>query len=498
MATKIHLVPSSIPVMAAASSAAPASNAQEFEILLRRLKPDKKAAVLEKIHRLDNKELIFPQIAELAATRDYLKFQNLFLDPDFDYYALGAVEKSLITPVQFGTLMYVRAGLGGGVKVEDIQAVPLFEGNAPSPKAWKMIKETFQSRNGQFIMDDGELARFFELMRQQPVSEQRFVLIPDVRSQSRNPLNNISVRVNMHAAFNAFCGVELDQKMMRMIPSLGMVQALLDATGDDGFTFKVAIDSATEEEIRLMCIHENARDLRVHSTISPSPKKADGYDSPPIDNIWHEIYHLFTCRHVAKKARKFFSELAALFHPDRYSSRAAKQAAWEIYTTLMDLDIGHYRPDNLGKSIVNKMHMVIFYLLDVLVPARKQYYIFPQEKLSPEEELECARISKELKAKARGLFAVWCLYKSNYKDFEEVADYFDRLDLQQQQQLGEAFVWVQEMADIVSQLKIPREKFDRLSPSQMIKLAGLRNSHFSFIVQSLQEGKSAAEIVDRL
>jgi hypothetical protein len=479
-----------------AAAAAPPSK-RKFEILLRRLNPAKKEAVLEKIRTLTDKERIFTDIIELAKTRDYVRFSKLFLDPDFDYYALAAVEQNCITPLQFGTLMFVRAGLCSGVKIEDIQVIPLFDGNAASARAWHSIKQTFVSKEGRSIMEDRELSCFFEHMRLQPVSEQSFVIIPDVR-QLPESLRNISVRLNLNAYFNAFCGLYIDQKSMRVIPSMGMVKALLDATGDDGFTFEVAIDDATEEEIRLTSLHENARDLRIHSSIASAPKNADGFDSPPIDYIFHEICHLFVSRHIPKLMRKFMNELAPVVNPSRFSSRPAKQAAWEIYTTLIDLDIGLYRPDNLGKSVENQIHIVIVYVLDVLLPARKPYYIFPQEKLTNEEQKECEWISGELKEKIRGLFAVWRLYKLNYKNFDEITDYFDQLDLQLQQQIGAAFVEFEEFVNFSTLCTIPRGRFNQLSPRQIIELTDVARTSSLGLVRALQAGKSVAEILDRL
>lgn len=497
MATVVHLDHVTSPPPLSPPKAAEASHSNQFESLLRRLSPKKKEATLDKIQTLENKELIFPQIAELAARRDYSRFAQLFSDPDFDYYALAAVEQNYITAVQFGTLMFVRAGLCSGVAIQDIEVISLFDGNAPSYRAWIYIKETFKSKDGHFIMDDRELAQFFELMRKQPPSEQYLVLIPDVRRLPES-WNNISVRLNMHAYFNAFCGLEINQKKMRMIPSIGMVQALLDATGDDGFTFLLALDDATPEEIRLTCINENARDLRTHSTIAPAPNTADGFRSPPIDWIFHEIYHLFTSRHVPKPHRNFFNELATVVNPDRFSSRAAKQAAWEIYTTLIDIDIALYRPDNLGKAAVNQMHVVIVYLLDVLVPHRKRYYTYPQEPLTPEELQEYDKISAQLKEKVRGIFAVWCLYKTNYTNFEEISEYFDRLDPQIQQQIGQAFLQFYQLIEHVSQFNIPKERFDRLSPSQITELAYQIQTNFPTLLQLIASGRPVGEILESL
>jgi iron uptake system EfeUOB component EfeO/EfeM len=96
------------------------------------------------------------------------------------------------------------------------------------------------------------------------------------------------------------------------------------------------------------------------------------------------------------------------------------------------------------------------------------------------------------------LFAVWCLYKPNYKNFEEITEYFDRLDPQLQQQIGAAFSQLQELILYVSQFKIPRERFDQLSPKQIKELADQVRTNFPGFLQLLQAGQSVREILEHL
>ena len=98
-------------------------------------------------------------------------------------------------------------------------------------------------------MDEHELAQFFEFMRKLPISEQHFVIIPDTRNHTNHSqyYSNISLAVNQGGHFNVFCSLEINDEKMRMIPSFGMIKALLDATGTDGFAYKLVIGASKTE-----------------------------------------------------------------------------------------------------------------------------------------------------------------------------------------------------------------------------------------------------------
>ena len=313
---------SSSPVSASTPSNLPESK-DEFDTLTGLLDPVKKADVLEKIRALENKAANIDNVIKLANTHDFQAFSDLFLSPQFEYYALAGVQEKKISSMQFGTLMFVRAGLSEKVKIEDIKVVPLFDGEAPSTEAWDCInatlKATVKAKSGPLpdVVDKHQLAQFFEIMRTMPISEQYFVIIPDTRDQNLYVFgSNISISVNQNANFNVFCSLEIQEKKMRIIPSFGMIKALLDATGTDGFAYKLVIGASTPESLRLSVINENAREMCVHcDEIAPAPDVADNLPAPPLDYMYHDIYHLWLCRHILRRDRQFFCELADIVNP---------------------------------------------------------------------------------------------------------------------------------------------------------------------------------------
>lgn len=419
-----------------------------FDTLTNLLDPLKKASVLEKIKTLEDKKTHLDIIVELVNSRNYQSHSKFFLSSTFEYYALSAVLEQRITPVQFGTLMFVRSGLSEKINIEDMRVVPLFDKGAPATDAWNYINGTltikWNEQVSEPVIDKNELAQFFEIMRTMPTSEQSFVLIPDTRDPFVPGKNiNISYNVNFQQRFNAFCGLEINGKRMRMIPSFGMVQALLDATGTDDFRLKPVIGESTPESLRLSILNENAREMCIHCPeIAPAPNEADGSPAPALDFMYHDIYHIWVCRYVAKKHRQFFCELAATVNPDNFPSRAAKQAAEHLYLTLLDLDfVSYYRPDiwNRPVDIEKASFKALEFALGHFVEARKN--TFPsKEILTSEEQRESRTVFLQLTNKLKGLFVIWKLYKTNYNNFEEITNYFDQLDSKLQQHFGEDFL----------------------------------------------------------
>ena len=179
-------------------------------------------------------------------------------------------------------------------------------------------------------MDDIQLAHFFELIRTMPLSAQHFVLVPDENRDA----TTISKILYEEAFFNVFNRLEIGGKKMRMIPSFGMVKALCDATGNDGFTFKLVVGESTPESLRRSIIEQNVREVCIHCPeIAPAPPTADGFSAKPIDFMYHDIYHVYVCRFVPEKVRKFFCELADTVNPDKLNNtdEMAKFAAMSLY-----------------------------------------------------------------------------------------------------------------------------------------------------------------------
>ena len=468
-------------------SITPASN-DEFDTLTELLDPIKKAEVLEKIGTLENKEANLAKVIELANTHDFQSFSDFFISPQFEYYALAGVKEGKITAMQFGTLMYVRAGLSKGVKIEDLQVVPLFDKDAPSAKALEYIKATLRPESPDFsvqdALDEQQLTQFFEIMRTLPISEQYLVIIPDTRdfTQSRS---NVSLVISQEHNFNVFCGLEINEKKMRMIHSMGMIKALIDATGTDGFTFKLVIGPSTPKSLKFSILEDNAREMCIHcDEIAPAPSTADGIPAPALDFMYHDLYHLWVCRHIVKEHRKFFCELAEVFNPDKFSSAAAKSAAMDLYAMLVDLDMGSYRPDIAGLVDIDQVSSEAMRLQFESLSARRS----SREHLSTEEQLQSDIICNEFKGKINTLMAIWKLLKKDYSKFEEITDIYGALDPQSQKEIGDDFLEFEANVRNSPEIVFTPEEFAKLKLNELGEAIKLINDNRCGLIDFAESG----------
>jgi len=334
--------------------------------LIALLTPIRTNSIVKKIHELVDKDKMITDLI-CAIEEDNYK-APVFSHPDVDYYALDAVCQNKLTIAQFVTLMYLKAGICGSVKAEDVRVVPLFEGedNHISQEAWNLIKETLAIPaniglgSGSPYMEDAALNRWFEIMRIQPKSEQRFSIIPDSRDKdaahrfSTNiaaglPVNksdvsgtSIADAVNNDAGFNVFCGLaRQNNKLVRMIPSFSMMQAfLITQFGENAVTLKPVFNIPSLKRIA-KSLANNERELSVPFPGISLPKTADGCSAPTIDFIFHDFYHTVIASAILPNHRKAFLELAAFVHtlqlPDAY-----KKIVKNMYAALVDLEMNGY------------------------------------------------------------------------------------------------------------------------------------------------------------
>lgn len=305
----------------------------EFDQLVERL--DKKS-LLDRIDALPDRDKVVESVVELASTRDYRKFSDLFTSKDFEYYGLYAVQKGRLSALQFATLMFVRAGLGKEVKVEDLEVFPLFTDDAPSSAAWLTIPSTFSSK---FELTKEKRALFIEEMRAMPPSEKYFVVVPDTRNRNED---NVSWRINAIVGFNIFSTIPsfCITTTTRMIPSFGMIQAFLNAKESNGVSFKLVIGESTAESIRISMLTKGAREMCVHCPeLAPAPSIADNHFASPLDFMYHDFYHLIITSTIPAEDRRFFCEAAEHFNKDDLIYQS-------YYEALIDMEIQGFPLDS--------------------------------------------------------------------------------------------------------------------------------------------------------
>jgi hypothetical protein len=184
---------------------------------------------------------------------------SIWNDEEFPLYALKALKEDLIDGMDFSTSQLFYNVINHPKNKKACRFIPLFVGNTFNPEARKLIIETLKpciiqgvelSKYEETIhnlkndfMTGKQTDLFFNMMRQLNPIQQMFCLIlepcPLVGEQAillKNNLLNKSVvdGINLkEPGFNVFNRLtnQLDKRYWRMIPSKGMMQMYLYATG---------------------------------------------------------------------------------------------------------------------------------------------------------------------------------------------------------------------------------------------------------------------------
>ena len=80
------------------------------------------------------------------------------------------------------------------------------------------------------------------------------------------------------------------------------------------------------------------------------------------------------------------------------------------------------------------------------------------------------------------LFGIWKLYKKNYKDFNEITDFYDSLAPQLQRQLGYAFC---ELEKIMGLDRPTPEQLAEITPDEICEAARVDKNFEESMSQSL-------------
>lgn len=271
--------------------------------LTRRILKKNKIVIEKQLENLPEKELHITQLLEALRRNDWKDpiFENLH----YPYFALAAVKEGKLTPFEFSTVMFYWATVESHVSSRDeIESIPLFIEGEPNPIAIKLISETMIygrdtaeifrhgfTNTGKSYISEEQLNELFERMKEFPLSEQQFFLIP--RPIDKKPTIKSGIQA---AKFNIFADIinfKDQSQSKQMIPSLNLMQSFLDikfqtnarrinpTLGDSPFSGIVANG----------CLGE--RDMGIPSPFKKMPERADGSLASGFYFPYHDFYHSF-------------------------------------------------------------------------------------------------------------------------------------------------------------------------------------------------------------
>lgn len=365
------------------------------------------------------------KLVEAISTLDF-KNNPILLEPDLPYLVMEALRRGLLDPEhgkkQAATALNFWAALQYHQKdPRQLQTIELFEVNGSiNPLAEALIKQTLKGADSLQppYLDGRQWDVFIENMRKLPPSEQRFLLVPDIqgnqtleqaaRENGGNFFKATTSQAIGTAGINVFNRVDHLDRPMRMVPSLGMMQAFLDAQFDEPVQINPRIYLSTVAQIR-ECGCTSCRDMMMpfpdasgHSRCLP---KADGFEAPWYDFPYHDFYHAIIASSIGKVCRKagiIASDVISFYadEPTTENRKGLKQLAislvdmeyiqfhrkkgWEIFKKAMEAQVARLQ--------VSYRTYLKFQLEGLPFP----YEVFPISKKNEREVL--VRIQEHVKA----------------------------------------------------------------------------------------------------
>lgn len=286
------------------------------------------------------------QLADaMAKTLPKGKYYHDLIGVDEDklvFHALSALKNGWITVEQFATLRFYADTKKAHPKVT---CIPLFiekKGQLEvNPEARKCIKQSLLKPRRLFMqhdlrLDDEQLERFFEEMKERPLSERQFMIYED---DNLIPFEEEGIYSKLTVAYHVrSLGIPL-MKMsyegnMRMTPSFSMMQAYLKAKhGDEAWTLEPSVGAFLPEELV-----KNARDRKrpVGISLSPIvelPDEADGSLCDGADFSLHDFYHALAASAIPKKAANALIEIGSQFfeHANELAEEYMRNKDQEVF-----------------------------------------------------------------------------------------------------------------------------------------------------------------------
>lgn len=191
--------------------------------------------------------------------------------------------------------------------------------------------------------------RFYQLLKTLPISEQQFLVLPDLHFDGDKFQNETTVmrEINFRLLFNIFSRFRLAGKPVCMIPTRGMMQAFLQATYGD----------KTPRPAYRLCLSPNTglvdtmkaggRDM--YQTFAPLahlvPDRLDGYPAQLsyAEGELHDFYHQGVAANIPVNDVQLFAEIYDIFNRSAQMNTGCQAYATAYANTIADMEHNSYR-----------------------------------------------------------------------------------------------------------------------------------------------------------
>ena len=322
-------------------------NAHAFNEFVRRITPDEKKKLDEKLAKIIDSSSFRNDVNALKVA---LQTQNwdapVFHNKDYPYLALAALHEGAITPETMATILIFYSAQ---TETDNIKTVPLFILGKINEEAKKLIIETWPEDN----KTEEHILPFFEKMRQADPTQQQFFLIPydqDKEFADKNE-NQTTITGLLHGDldFNVF-GLCSNNRHMQASP--GMMQAFLDVCyGDRAVKINPVIGLSSENDI-----HDNGlfdkRDMGLLFPGTLFPLVADNRLAQGFRFWYHDFYHACAASLIPAPFRHLYIQFADLLLTHQGDPKVSMNEDFRpFWNGFVDMEMTKFQPDDSSTLI---------------------------------------------------------------------------------------------------------------------------------------------------
>lgn len=282
---------------------------------------------------------------DLAPFLNQYEWNPVILSKVHPYTALKNILFGQITAIQMATLFQFKNA--NNQAKGDLETVNLFIEGRVSQIAKSMIQSTlYMNKEKSFMhLNDAELNFFFNLMRQKPVSEQRFFVIPN----RAPPEDRKGAPASLSDALYEL-GFEVFSNMPNkkwMVPSFGMMEAF-------GAVYARHGEIKIEPVIGFSSLRQivNGMKLRIRDFAFELEDKTiefDGLEGRSIEGPAHDFHHYLHHLLLPSGFLEAFGEIAS-FLLDESEGAEETTKAWmiQLIQGIADIESFEFRKDDPG------------------------------------------------------------------------------------------------------------------------------------------------------
>ena len=369
------------------------------EEMMRRVSPKERRDIDSNLASLEKVAGYTQAIAKKIHSVQWNTSEQLYTFTKFPYYAWKAFTTAKINRTQLATMLIFFAAYEAAKKdkvTDKIESIPLFIDGNPNPEAVEMLVSTLDKcgYNFTYVTAD-QFNAFMSKMSRQPLSEQVFLKVKKISDFDS------SVAGIIHKKFGFKILLE-SHGDTQFVPSLGMMQALVDSISDHPVRINPVFGLSEGKDLILNGLH-SSRDMLIPFPGVSNPGIADGRPATPIHFVYHDFYHSITSSYIPKEHRIYFIHLTSFLKNKGLSP---------LVRSLNDMELTHYRPDQRGTVSANAVFWETINYERALLKTQEQKDSAKKEIL---DFLFTRKFSEKFGINGEGLKEIIAFYKADNK-----------------------------------------------------------------------------------